>query len=162
MMRPRLKRQTWTAGDIFTVRQRDGVCSIGQVLVARSLSSFVSCAFYDIRVPRHDAEGPYALTAERLIATLCVTRELLERGMWRVVWHQPIALPTDLWPNEEFRAAGWVGARMYGAGIAATLLDAYNGLVPWDDWHEPGYLDKLLADPETKPKHLIYTREDRG
>ena len=146
--------QQWEPGDIFTVRQRDGICSLGQVIESLMVN-IVSCAFYDIRVPCSQARGPFKLAPNSLIALLSVTREQLDFGKWKVVAKDAVNIAADLWPNEEFRKNQWVGVKIYDASIAEELLDAYNGLVPWDDWHDPAYLDKLLVSPERKPKHIL-------
>lgn len=154
-----MRRQTqpWAPGDVFTIQQTDGVCTIGQVL-SQIMKNVVSCAFYDIRVPCDAANPPYDLSDDRVIAALSVTKEQLEYGAWRVVGRQAVALPLQAWPNEDCRANDWVGARILDAAIAEDLLNAYNGLLPWDDWKDPEYLDKLLVNPDRKPKHLLYRR----
>ncbi len=151
------KTQTWAPGNLFVVKQRDGICSLGQVLDVM-MKNVVSCAFFDIRVPCESAHGQYDLNPGRLIAVLSVSREQLDYGKWRVVGSQEVTLARELWPNEEHRGRLWVGAKVHDASIAEELLDAYNGLVPWDDWHDPAYLDTLLAHPDRKPKHVIYRR----
>ena len=122
------------------------------------MKNVASCAFYDIRVPCDANRAPDDLLVSRLIAVLSVTREQLDFGKWRVVGSNRVALDRQLWPNEEFRQDLWVGAKIYDASIAEEFLDAYNGLVPWDDWHDPQYLDKLLVSPDKKPKHLLYKK----
>jgi len=150
--------QDWRVGDIFVVEQRDGVCSIGQVL-DMMMKNVVSCAFFDIRVPcSGGAITTYDLRVGHLIAILAVTREQLDFGKWRVIGHQDVAVDRNLWPNEEFRETKWVGASIHDASIAEELLAAYNGLVPWDDWHDPEYLDKLLTFPDRKPSRVIYKK----
>jgi hypothetical protein len=148
-------KQYWRVGDVFVVPQQDEICSVGQVL-DHMMKNVVSCAFYDIRVPCADAAGPFSLDPDRAIAALSVTREQLDFGRWRVVGNQPVAIARESWPNEGCREQQWVGARIYDAAIAEDLLDAYNGLTPWDKWKDPQYLDKLLVNPDRKPKHLLF------
>jgi len=157
-MRKRKKRQAWGAGDVFVVEQRDGLCSLGQV-IELLMPNVASCAFYDIRVKCDTSAGPFGLPMKHLIATLSVTREQLDFGKWKVVGHEPVTLDRELWPNDKFRTNGWIGAKMYDASIAEELLDAYNALVPWDDWGDPAFLDKLLASPERKPMHVLYKKK---
>lgn len=149
------QKQPWEAGDIFTVEQRDGVCSLGRVIDIM-MKNVVSCAFYDIRAKCGEKIEIEHLDVARLIALLSVTREQLDFGAWKVVGHSDEPVDRELWPNEEYRAQRWVGARIYDAAIVEDLLNAFNGLAPWDDWHDPEYLDKLLAAPDRKPKHVIY------
>ncbi len=156
-MAKRRTTQRWHPGDVFAVKQQDGVCTVGQILELM-MRNVVSCAFYDIRIACTDAAVPFHLTDDVLIAALSVSREQLDYGKWKVIGHQTIALDSLVWPNEVCRDQLWVGAVVYDATIAEELLDAYNGLVPWDDWHDPEYLDKLLAAPERKPKHVLYKK----
>lgn len=151
------KVQPWTPGDVFLVEQRDGVCSVGQV-IDQIMKNVVSCAFYDIRLPCDADRPPDQLILSQLIAVLSVSREQLDFGKWRVVGSNRVGLDRQLWPNEAFRQDHWIGAKIYDASIAEELLDAYNGLVAWDDWHDPEYLDKLLVSPDRKPKNLLYKK----
>ena len=149
--------QTWQPGDLFIIQQRDGICSVGQIL-DHMMKNVVSCAFYDIRVPHAEERGAYELRDDHLIAALSVTQEQLDAGVWKVIGHQDIALDRSAWPNEDCRSHLWVGASIQDASIAEELLDAYNSLVPWDDWHDPAYLDTLLVAPDRKPKHVVYKK----
>lgn len=158
MMRKMKQVQAWNPGDVFVIEQRDGLCSVGQV-IELILKNVVSCAFYDIRMSCDKAVGPFELHIRHLIAALSVSREQLDFAKWKVVAHQPVVVDHELWPNEEFRAERWIGAKIYDASIVEKLLNAYNGLMPWDDWYDPEYLDKLLASPEKKPKHIVYKKK---
>jgi hypothetical protein len=52
---------------------------------------------------------------------------------------------------------GFVGASVHGSGILNEFVNAFYGLTPWDDWHDPYYLDHLLVSPEKKPvQRLVY------
>ena len=50
---------------------------------------------------------------------------------------------------------------MASAAISREQLDFFEWpvrnvlLAPWDDWHDPFYLDKLLLSPDKKPKNVI-------
>jgi len=46
--------------------------------------------------------------------------------------------------------------KIVGSANIAEFLNAYYGLVPWDDWADPNYLDKLLISPDKKPKNIIF------
>jgi len=56
-----------------------------------------------------------------------------------------------MWAWEKFRDRSWVGATIYGSGIAAQFLSAYHGLSPWDAMAEPDYFDKLLLPSVSRP-----------
>jgi hypothetical protein len=148
------KQQRWDVGDVFLVRQRDGQWSAGQIL-DRMMPNVISCAFYDMRVAKPDAL-PLPLSIAGLIAVASVTRDGLDSGEWRVVGHAPIGVERRLWPNEPFRNIGWIGAKIFDAGIFEEFLEAFHGLVPWDNWKDPDYLDRLLISPDKKPANLVY------
>ncbi len=154
------RRQAWKPGDVFVVPQSDGVGTIGQVL-DHMMTSVVSCAFYDIRVPLAGSSGPFDLTDDLVISGLSVTTEMLDDGEWPVVGWQPVALEQKHWPNENTRDQQWIGSEAYDASVAEELLEAYNGLTAWDNWKDPNFLDTLLANPDRKPKHLIFKKPDK-
>ena len=151
------KAQAWKAGDVFIIGQSDGLCTAGQV-IEPVLKNVVSCAFYDIRTACDITATTLDLAIRHLVAVLSVSREKLDLGKWRIVGNQPVAIDRELWPNEEFRRDSWVGAKIYDAAIVEELLNAFNGLVAWDNFHDPTYLDKLLVAPDRKPKHVVYKR----
>jgi len=122
----------------------------------------VTCAFFDIRVSCGAGTGPFVLGDDRLIAVITVTREQLDYFAWRVVGHQEIDVPRAKWPNQGLPAGSKIGLKVLDAAIAEDLLNAYNGLAPWDDWHDPLYLEKLLAYPARKPANGIYLKSKEG
>ncbi len=148
------KRQQWNVGDVFLVRQGDDQWSAGQIL-DQMMPNVVSCAFYDVRVAQPEAVL-LPLVPGALIAVASVTRDGLDSGTWKVVGNAPIGVERRLWPNEQFRNAGWIGAKIYDAGIVEEFFEAFHGLVPWDNWKDPNYLDRLLISPEKKPANLVY------
>jgi hypothetical protein len=146
------KHQKWSSGDIFLIPQKDGGYSVGQVLV-KLMPSVVSCSFYAIR---HTGKVTSILLPQsKLIAVLSVFDAPLSKGDWKVISHAPIYTPKELWPNEQFRDTGWVGANFHSAGVAEDLLNAYYKLTPWDDWHDPFYLDKLMISPAQRPFDVV-------
>ena len=50
----------------------------------------------------------------------------------------------------------WQVGDYFGIPIEDDFIKAYFSLAPWDDWHDPEYLDKLLISPDKKPENLIY------
>ncbi|MEP6766323.1 MAG: hypothetical protein ABJB66_18570 [Gemmatimonadaceae bacterium] len=88
------------------------------------MSNVASCAFFDTRVACNVANGTFELRSKHLIAVLAVSREQLDYGKWRVVGQQEVTLVKELWPNEEYRAEQWVGAKVHDASIAEELLNA--------------------------------------
>jgi hypothetical protein len=152
------QRQSWRTGDIFTITQLDGDKSLGQVIDV-PMPNIASCLFFDVRMPG-DQPPPETvpLPEDDLIAALWTTPDLLDRGNWVVIGHQKPLVSGTARPNEEYRMAGWVGAKTYGAGIVEKFLDAYYGLRAWDDWYDPVYLDRLLISPAKRPANVILIR----
>ncbi len=140
------KKQRWSIGDIFSIQQKDGNWSIGQML-DQMLPNVVTCAFYDLRYSGAPPERIKLMPCQ-LISCVSVSCEQLDYGRWKVIAHQQPAVGRDSWPNEKFRDCGWIGAKIYDAGIIEEFLDAFYRLVPWDDWHDPNYLDRLLVSPK--------------
>lgn len=91
------------------------------------------------------------------IAVLLVTPDLLNKRIWPIPSHgEPKVLPQDR-PYE--RKAKWVGAKIIGSGNIEKFLAAYHGLAPWDDGHDPNYLDKLLLPGTPRPANVVLSRE---
>jgi len=154
------KRQKWKVGDLFKIPLADGTASLGHI-VARDdqMLNSVTCAFYDIKVPRTCPPDAAPLPDDgALIACLFTTHDLLNRGVWVVIGSAPVHLPREHLPYEDCRKRGWVGAKMHGSGIVRQFLDAYYRLAPWDDWADPAYLDRLLISPAKRPKDLVLVR----
>ncbi len=151
----RKKKQTFGAGDYFTIPLADGSFSIGQVVgkEAEALNSVV-CAIFSRQYRSLPATIDQAPADGDLIAVLFVTPDLLESGDWRVVSRSE---PFDVAPYvniDALRRKGFVGVRVIGSGIVITLMDAYFGLYPWNGFAKPDYLDKLLVSDDRKPKHV--------
>lgn len=149
------RRQVWSVGDVFLVELQDGTSVVGQIVgqEKQALNS-VSCAFFDLRVRSEAEVGELPLSA--IFSILFVTRESLDRGIWRVIGNRPVTLPTDRLPYESCRSTGFVGAKIRGSGIVEKFLNAFYGLLPWDDWYDPVYLDGFLTSPDKKPRNLIF------
>jgi hypothetical protein len=152
-----MKRQRWEIGDLFTVPLPDDTASLGQI-VARETQALnsVTCAFFSTRFNSDVPEPTHSLGD--LIACLFITPDLLNNGVWQVIGHADVTVPRHLFPFEETRDRGWVGAKVYGSKNVAEFLAAYHGLTAWDDWADPTYLDRLLISPDKKPKKIILKR----
>lgn len=161
--RTRRKRQEWDIGSVFAVKQLDGLFTVGQVL-DRPMRHWVSCAFYDIRLPSAlPLTVPLELPFERVISTRIVDREALDFSEWPVIGQQEIALAQDHWPHESTRSSGWVGARMTTYSLAEDFLNAFYALTPWDEpWADADYLDSHLFRADRKPSNLIYSKKQPG
>jgi len=153
------KKKEWTEGALFLVPQADNGHSLGQVVsIEKQALNSVICAFYDQRNP--DSVGSWAAPdPNKMIAILFTTPDLLNNGTWRVV-DRLISLGLDRMGNYvKLKAANFVGAEITGSGNVMEFLNAFYGLLPWDDWHDPKYLDTLLVSPEMKPKDLKFKNQ---
>lgn len=94
--------------------------------------------------------------AEKVVAVLFVTPELLDSGTWPVVGTGEPLDPEKYVPLRTQRKARFVGRTIVGSRNVKLLLDAYHGLYPWNGFAIPNYLDGLLLSPGFKPKNILY------
>jgi hypothetical protein len=153
------RRQQWEIGDVFTVPTADGQLAVCQIVGREAeLSNSVTVALFDQRFTRGIAMAPMDLSASRAFAVLFTTPDQLDSGVWRVVGTKPVALGRELFPYEETRASGFVGAKMIGSSIVKEFINAFFGLAPWDDWKDPTYLDSLLIAGGKRPRNVVLKR----
>jgi hypothetical protein len=145
-------------GDLFAVELMDGRNALGQVLDV-SIPHTASCAFLSQHAPTLDALRRIEPAAQDIVATATVVDAHLNRGAWRIISDAPLLLAREQWPNESTRAKGWVGSEVYTGAILEYFLNAYHGLAPWNRYHDPYFLDKILVSPTKKPSGLIYTKK---
>jgi hypothetical protein len=152
------RRQAWKVGDVLLVKLKDGSFVVGQIVgQERDVLNSVSCAFFDLRVKsEEELDRIDELPLDKIFAVLFVTRDLLDDGVWRVVGSRRVTLPKAQLPFERLRAGGFVGARVNGSGNVTDFLNAFYGLMPWDGWHDPNYLDGFLISPDKKPAKLMF------
>ncbi len=165
--------QQWRRGDIFLVQNSDQQFTPGQILgfETRTLHS-AACAFFNERISDPSATDSLRLNPDRCFAALLVTPDGLDAGVWPVVGHQPVTLPSRLYPYRRalalrrfwgFFGLGWSlltrklpNPKIHGSGNVSNFLNAFYGLRAWDDWFDPSYLDTLLLSPEKKPEKLVF------
>ena len=128
--------------------------AFGQVLSleAAALNS-VACAFW----PEYN-DDVAGILATRPISIEIVTPDLLKRKIWPILGNAPVVVPLTLRGYEQYRDKEWVGAEIVGSGNIRELLMAWRGLVPWDDFHDPNYLDGLLLPGMKPPPTARYKR----
>jgi hypothetical protein len=150
------RKQIWQPGDFFTVPLMDGTYTLGQVIKyePRAMNSAL-CTFYsrcfDLDSPKIE-ESP---TDEEVVAVLFVTRDLLDSGVWHV-FKKGVPMSIKAYVNlEAMESADFIGVRIIGSGIVRQLMNAYNGLSPWNDFYDSNYLDKLLVSPDKKPLNVV-------
>jgi len=152
MAKGKRRRQPWSVGDVFAMPIMDGRFALGQVVgrEPRALNS-VTVALFDRVVSDAGEAETVTLTAAEAFSVLLTSPDLLDSGTWSVATNHPIAVLRGMLPYEELRDTGFVGAKIYGSAIVAEFVNAYFGLIPWDDWKDPNYLDGLLLSSEKKP-----------
>jgi hypothetical protein len=152
--------QQWTVGDIFTVKLLDGTFAVGQV-VDVPMANTASCALFGRRFD-HQPKERFAFALDDVVGVATVVPAHLDRGVWKVFSRGRVVLPQSQWPNEATRLRRWVGSKVYTGAILEDFLNAYHALAPWNKFHDPEYLDKILIDPSKKPAKLIYRDKIRG
>jgi len=157
------KKQAWEVGDLFEIPLRDGSRVLGQVVgrEADALNS-AAVALFDLRLAAGSPPpDPAQARTATVFSALFVTRDLLDHGTWKVMGRTAPRLAGASRPQEHLRAKGWVGAKIIGSGTVREFAEAFYGLSPWDDFHDPHYLDRLLVDPSVKPHaRLVYSRTE--
>ena len=148
------KKVIWRVGDVFAVPLMNGLSSIGQIIDLQT-PNIIRCAYYSEIFSLKDFEEKSFCESANLIALLASTREQVDFGIWKIIGKKNIDVKGFTLPNEQFRAKGWVGAKIYDAGIVEEFLNAYFGLCVWDDWADPYYLDNLLINKSKKPASLL-------
>jgi hypothetical protein len=151
------KKQAFNNGDIFLVPLKNGEQVIGQVLDMQMIN-VVRCAFFAEKYTSDDIISLNVGSNKNLISLVAITKEQLEFGVWKVIGNKNVGIPLDQYPNEQFRSNGWIGAKIYDAAILEDFLNAFYRLMPWDDWADPYYLDKLLVDKSKKPDNLLLVK----
>lgn len=152
------RNQKWTVGDVFVIKTLDNRYVAAQIVgrEAEVLNS-VTIAVFDEGFENPNDAMQAKLDTSYVISVVFSTRDSLDRGIWHIVGNRPVMIPKNLFPYEHLRGeAEWVGAIVHGSGIINEFVNAYYGLLPWDDWADPAYLDKLLVKPDKKPTHLVY------
>jgi hypothetical protein len=157
----RQKRHRWQVGDVFTISTSDGEVAVGQVIGQEpDMMRSATVALFDERHPSPEAARTHGvLSPKTLFSVLFVTTNHLDSGAWPVVDHRKVAVDPRRNPYEHTRRSGFIGAIVTGANIVNEFVNALYGLVPWDDWKDPNYLDSLLVSKDVKPVgRLIYKK----
>lgn len=156
----RRKRIDFKSGDIFTVPLMDNRFTLGQVLDQR-WPNVVRIALFDKTIDRlQEIDITEFCKSDNLISLVEVTKEQLAFGAWKIVGNKEVNIPISKYPNEQFRNNQWIGSITYDAALAEDFLNAFYALIPWDDWYDPHFLEKLLIDISKKPQNLILIKTD--
>lgn len=149
------RRVDWKTGDVFLIPVSDGTHAVAQIIGREaSVLNSVSIALFACRMS--ESAAPSApLECDEVYSTLFVTRDLLDRGVWPIVDHQPVSLPSKAFPYEDCRSKGYIGARVIGSGIVQHFVRAFFGVEPWNQYKDPEYFDNLLLSPGKKPERVL-------
>jgi hypothetical protein len=152
------KKIDWVAGDVFLIPLKNGKYSVGHALDQRMVNA-VRIALYDELVDLHEKPVVDVLcNINNLISLIEVTKEQLTYGVWKIIGNKKTDIPISRYANEQYRNNKWIGSTIYDAALAEDFVNAFYCLLPWDDWYDPNFLDKFLADINKKPKKLIFVK----
>ena len=156
------RRQTWRPGDVFVIPTRDAQFAIGQVIGHEpEMMPSVNVALFDERYADiAEATARMTLDPQTVFASLFVTKHHLNTGKWRVLGNRPIEVDPASSLRGRTSEAGFSGVEILGANIINEFVDAFYGLVPWDDWHDPDFLDSLLISESVKPRRTFKRRHN--
>ena len=124
------------------------------------MPNVVYCALTDRRVSSCTSGAP-TLRPDDVVALVALTREQLDFGAWPLLGLSSLIATSRDFANERFAASAYAGAKIYDAALAEDFLAAFHALRPWDDWHDPHYLDAWLVSPSRKPRHLLLKSDPR-
>lgn len=153
-----MKSVEFKYGDVFIVKNSDGLHTLGQVLSPeRRAMKGISCAFFNKRVDVVPDVHAIDLREDLCISAILVTDESLSSGFWPIIGNCKISISRSRWPCQwQLRFNKSIGIKIRGSKLVEQFLDAYFSLRPWDDWYRPDYLDDFLISPDKKPKNLLY------
>lgn len=149
----------WNNGDVFAIPLEDGSYSVGQILDLMMIN-IVRIALYDEKVKDiHNSNLNQFCKTDNLVSLVTCTREQLDYNIWKIIGNKEQVIPLKMFPYEDKRDNGWIGAITYDAAIIEDFVNSFYGFLPWDDWHDPNFLDELLIDKSKKPSNLIYIKK---
>jgi hypothetical protein len=146
------KKKSWETGSVFLIPLKDGSFCPGQVLGREpSALNSVGIVLFDSKGVWQESDVLPDCDWDSVFSVMLVTKDLLDSGRWSVLAHKPLKIPFDGMPYEELRSRGFVGAKIRGSANVEEFVNAFYGLMPWDDWYVPNYLDDFLISIEKKP-----------
>jgi hypothetical protein len=146
-------------GSVFLIPLSDGGQAVGQVTAYEpAMLNSVSCILTSLRAWTPGVSIP----ASSVIASLFTTYDLLTKGRWEILGTAAIPITQADFPYEGLRTANWVGAKMIGSRNVEAFLNAWFGLVPWDDWADPNYLDRLLFRGVGRSASAIFKKDQQA
>jgi Immunity protein 26 len=153
------KKIKWTYGDVFIIKLLNGKFCVGQILDLQMDNIVRVSLFNEVISNLVTLDLSKICQLENLISLVAVSRENLDNGTWKIEGNKEISIPLSMFPNEKFRFNGWIGSVVYDSGLAEDFLNSFFALLPWDDWHDPNFLDEFLVDKKMKPQNLIFIKK---
>ena len=148
------RKQKWAIGDVFAIPISNDKYALGQIVGQEpELMKSVAIALFDQSFDSiDDIEIPFLCNSNKIYSVLFVTLNHIENGKWCVLGGgSTIDIDADKMPFEHTRSSGFIGAKVVGSGIVNDFVNAFFGLILWDDWNDPLYLDSLLISTDKKP-----------
>ena len=146
------KKQIFNPGDVFLISLPDANFALGQVVSCElSCMDSVLCVFFKDKFETEQVAGEFAPSLSDVLSVQLTTRDLLDLGTWKIVKASSPLVVESIFPINELRKKGYVGAKIRGSKIMTDLVCAYHGLEIWDDYADPNYLDSLLAPGVHRP-----------
>lgn len=157
------RKQKWGVGDVLAIPLSNNKYALAQIVGQEpELMKSVTIALFDQTFNSiNDIKVPFLCDSNKIYSILFVTLNHIENGKWSVLGGgDMIEIDADKLPFEHTRSSGFIGAKVVGSGIVNDFVNAFFGLLPWDDWHDPQYLDSLLISTDLKPvNRLIFNKE---
>ena len=154
----RRKKVKWQINDVFAIPLMNGKYAIGHVLDQRMVNTVRIAIYNEVINNLDDIVLDNLLENNDLISLIEVTREQLDYGVWNIIGNKPTTIPVERYANEQFRSNKWIKSIVRDAALAEDFANSYYGLLPWDDWYDPNYLDAYLVDLSKKPTNLLYKK----
>jgi hypothetical protein len=148
-------------GDIFTIPLIDGDFALGQLIQydTRGLAGY-SFGLFDHKVSSNIEAQEIILNMENCFSVVLGAIDCFSKSSnWMVVGNQNLVIPKKLFPFEKLRRSKKPGSRLHGKEVIDEFVNAYYGLLPWDNYYKPDCLDEMLLSPEKKPKNLLYGKK---
>ena len=147
----------WKQNDVFVIPLKNKYYAVGHVLDQRMVNT-VRVALYSEVITDFDFDLASITDIKNLISLIEVTREQLDYGVWKIIGNKHTSIPTEKYANEHFRKNKWINSITHDAALAEDFINSFHGLLPWNDWHNPNYLDDYLIEPSKKPTNLMYKK----
>jgi hypothetical protein len=155
----RRRKTIWLPNDVFAIPLLNGKYSIGHVLDQRIVNTLRIALYNEMINDLESVDLTGLINNANLISLIEITREQLDYGVWKILGNKQTIIPIERYANEEFRANKWINSITHDAALAEDFVNSYYGLLPWDDWYKPDYLDKYLISQDKKPHNILYKRD---